>query len=116
MGIAREFEDVVVGGVTHADEDLHAVCDPLDGKVDDRLLVLEAHAVELADAAKQQHAVNAGIGEVVQVPAPQLVVDRSVVIGDGYGRAKNSLKHCRCSFFGIVVLSGYVCRICMLRY
>ena len=100
LGMAREVEDVVVGGVTHADEDLHAAGDPLDGKVDDRLLVLEAHAVELADAAKQKHAVDARVGQVVQVSAPQLVVDLPIIVGNGDGGAEDSLKHVSLAFRG----------------
>ena len=74
--------------------------DRLDGKVDDRLLVLEAHAVELADAAEQQNAVHAGVGKVVEVLAPEVVVDFALVVRNGDGRAEDALEHDFLAFWG----------------
>ena len=100
LGIAGEVKDIRVGGIAHADEDLHAAGNALDGKVDDGLLVLKAHAVELADASEQKHTVEACIRQVVQVLAPEVEVDLALVVGDGDGGAEDSLKHSWLSFWG----------------
>ena len=54
---------------------------------------MDVNGIELADAAEQQHAVDAGIGEMVEVPTPIVVVDAPVFLGDGDGWAEHPFEH-----------------------
>ena len=93
LGIAGELQDVGVVRVANTNEDLHAIAHALHGKVASGLLVLERDAVELANAAKKQNAVETGVGKVVEMLAPQIKIDVALIISNGDGRTENALEH-----------------------
>lgn len=93
LGIAGELQDVGVVRVANTNEDLHAIAHALHGKVASVLLVLERDAVELANAAKEQNAVETGVGKVVEMLAPQIEIDVALIISNGNGRTENALEH-----------------------
>ena len=93
LSIAREIEDVGIRRIAHSSKDLHAAGNTVHSELQSLLLLVEAHAVKLADASKQQHAIHARIGKMVKMLAPQVEIDFSLIIRNSDRRAKNAFKH-----------------------
>ena len=62
----------------------------LGHEVDRLLLDVQREGIELADAAKHQHAVDTGLDQMIEMLPPTFIVDVTVVLGDGDGWADDA--------------------------
>ena len=104
FGCLREVDHIVQVGIAHAREHLDAPGDMLGHEVDCLLLDVQREGIELADAAKHQHAVDTGLDQMIEMPLPTFIVDVTVILGDGDGWADDAREF------------GAACHDCFFRY